>query len=363
MDARGGLESVLPESGRLREGDKDVLFGLFQAQTTTFPIGSSAGGFTWSFDPALGIPTRRSRSFGPMFAERPLTTGRHRLSVSFGYQRTRWRAMAGQHLADGIYFAYHDEDGWFEYVSRFALTTEQTAITATFGLFEGTDIGVRVPYVRQHVSGSQLYTCGFCSGITSTPVTGNSEGLGDVTIHGKVSLPARALDLAAGIALRLPTGDEQKLLGSGNTQVTAMLIGGGQTGPVAPHFNVGYTFAGPGIEVASSKDGIFDSEFRPSNELKYAMGMEFVVRRAITIAADINGRTLLRGAQPVMYSSPGSSQGLTVERDAVNLLLGAVSAKILLSGMWLVTAAVAFPLNDNGVQPGITPVFGFERAF
>jgi hypothetical protein len=45
------------------------------------------------------------------------------------------------------------------------------------------------------------------------------------------------------------------------------------------------------------------------------------------------------------------------------LLLGAVSAKFMVANSWLLTAAVAFPLNSNGLRPGITPVIGFERAF
>ena len=359
-NARRGLESVLPETAALREGDKEVLLGLFQAQATTFPIGSSAGGFTWSFDPVLGLPTRRSRSFGPMFAERPLTNGRHRLSISFGYQRTEWQGMAGQDLEEGIYFAYQDEDGWFEYLSQFQLTTEQTVFTATFGLFEHVDLGVRVPYLRQRVSGALLNTCGFCNGWTETPETGSSEGLGDVTIRGKIFMPTRAMDLAAGIDLRLPTGDERQLLGSGQTQLTTMLITGGQFGPIAPHLNVGYTFAGPGLEFENRFE---QGEFRPSSEFKYAMGVEFVASTPVTIAGDITGRTLFKAAQPLMYSSPGRSQGLTVRRGTVNLLIGAVSAKFLISGMWLITTAVAFPLNANGIQPGITPVIGFERAF
>jgi hypothetical protein len=360
MDARRGLETVMPETGALREGDKDVLLGLFEAQTTTFPIGSAAGGFTWSFDSALGLPTRRSRSFGPMFSERPLTTGRRRLNVSMGFQRTEWRAMAGQNLQDGLYFAFVDEDGWFEYLSQFSLTTEQTVVTATYGLFDRVDIGVRVPYVRQHVSGAKLYTCAFCDGWTSTPVTGHSAGLGDITIRGKVLVPAPVVDLAAGIDLRLATGDQEKLLGAGNTQLTAILIGGGQTGPIAPHFNVGYTFAGPGLEY---EDRYEQGEFRPSSEFKYAMGVEFVAAAPVTISADITGRALFKAATPYMYSSPGRAQGLSMHRRTVNLLLGAVSAKFLVSGMWLITTAVAFPLNDSGIQPGITPVFGFERAF
>src|SRR6185295_16199340 len=69
-------------TGALSENATEALYSLILGETTTFPIGSSAGGFTWSFDAGLGAPRRRSQSFGPMFAERPFTTGRGKLSVA-----------------------------------------------------------------------------------------------------------------------------------------------------------------------------------------------------------------------------------------------------------------------------------------
>src|SRR5262249_46373747 len=47
------------------------------AQISTFPLASSAGGFTYLYDPALGTFTRASSSFGPIFAERAITNGLH----------------------------------------------------------------------------------------------------------------------------------------------------------------------------------------------------------------------------------------------------------------------------------------------
>src|SRR5882724_7578792 len=39
-------------------------------QLSTFPIGSSSGGFVFNFDSATGLFTPASQSFGPGFAER-----------------------------------------------------------------------------------------------------------------------------------------------------------------------------------------------------------------------------------------------------------------------------------------------------
>ena len=41
------------------------------AQLSTFPLGSSSSGFTYDFDPELGVFNRSTETFGPVFAERP----------------------------------------------------------------------------------------------------------------------------------------------------------------------------------------------------------------------------------------------------------------------------------------------------
>ena len=63
-----------------------IITGLVPAissQLSSFPLGSSAGGFSWTFDPALGTFNRVSDSFGPVFAERALTVGRGRINLGW----------------------------------------------------------------------------------------------------------------------------------------------------------------------------------------------------------------------------------------------------------------------------------------
>jgi hypothetical protein len=78
-----------------------TLNSLVAAQVASFPLASSAGGFSWSFDSALGTLTRVSDSFGPVFAERALTVGRGRMNFAFAYQRTTFDALQGRELEDG----------------------------------------------------------------------------------------------------------------------------------------------------------------------------------------------------------------------------------------------------------------------
>ena len=61
------------------EGQELAPFLFNQAiasQLATFPLGSSSGGFTYTFDSSLGTYARSTNSFGPSFAERALTIGR-----------------------------------------------------------------------------------------------------------------------------------------------------------------------------------------------------------------------------------------------------------------------------------------------
>ncbi len=83
-------------TGALTENSSSALYGLLLGETTTFPIGSSAGGFTWIFDSSLQVPIRRSQSFGPMFAERPFTTGKGSLNVGVVFQHTSFASVGGR---------------------------------------------------------------------------------------------------------------------------------------------------------------------------------------------------------------------------------------------------------------------------
>ena len=80
-------------------------------QLSTFPLGSPAGGFTYSFDETLGTFRRTTPSFGPVFAERAVTMGRNRFNAGFSYQHTTYRSFEGQDLDGGAikFYLRHEE--------------------------------------------------------------------------------------------------------------------------------------------------------------------------------------------------------------------------------------------------------------
>jgi hypothetical protein len=108
------------------------------SQLTTFPIGSSSGGFSYGFDPSLGIFSRSTTSFGPSFAERALTIGRHKVSLGANYQHAGFDTFEGKKLQDGSikFYLTHQPVGGFFFEGDVIETALNLKLrTATVALF------------------------------------------------------------------------------------------------------------------------------------------------------------------------------------------------------------------------------------
>ena len=71
-------QALLVQTGRL-------LNSSLASQVSTFPLGSSAGGFTYQYDSALGVFSRSTESFGPIYAERAQTLGHGKWNTGVSY--------------------------------------------------------------------------------------------------------------------------------------------------------------------------------------------------------------------------------------------------------------------------------------
>ena len=248
-------------------------------------------------------------------------------------------------------------------------------MSATYGLHDKIDLAAIVPFGSSRVSGfSSIYWMDF--GVEDTFRTdrsGSSSGIGDILVRTKVALLASdGFDAAAAVDIRLPTGDPEKLLGTGSTQVRVLFIGGTTLGRVNPHVNVGYTFGGQGMVFgednrwAGSRGDPELISRQPSEEFNYTAGVDVAATLRITIAGDIIGRVVKNSAlMEFIDTGPVGDRQIipVVTPGTVHKLLGAVGAKVNVGGAWLLTGTVLFSLNDSGIKPAVTPVIGFERAF
>jgi hypothetical protein len=387
------FRSQTAASGVLRQLNAGIA-----AQISTFPIGSSSAGFTYTFDEGLGVYNRSTQSFGPIFTERPLTAGKGKFTMGVNYQNATWDSFDGKDLGSGemkLYLTHEDTnrngtslDFWFEgdiirADLKITLETKTAVVYANYGVTERFDLSVAVPFqdvsltasidteVERLATGSDpfiVHQFDTSGAIRKTYVeSGSASGVGDVLVRGKYNfLRGASASLAAFVDLRLPTGDDTELLGSGATQTRLSLVAGGGTGRFSPRASFGYTFSSGGSEFTGDLP----------NELYYTAGFDIVAHPRVTITADFLGRTLL-DAQSIVdkdttyrfrfRTDPTVRETvrreLGVETSNVSLLLGSAGIKINPVGNLLLIGNVLFKVGDKGLQDDITPVFGIGYTF
>jgi hypothetical protein len=234
------------------------------SQLVSVPLPSPAGGFTFQFDPTLGVFRRSTQSFGPILSERADTIGAHKVSVGFAYQRYTYDSVEGIDLASVPAVFTHDNAsqlGGREDVvvtsNAIEATVDQSTAFVTFGITDSLDLSLAVPLVstQLHVtSDATIHRLGTTNELTHFfrqsngdvgdrrlfTASGAAAGIGDLLVRFKTTIMRRpASALAVGANLRLPTGDEMNLLGSGATGVQPFVVWSGTLGKLSPHVNAG----------------------------------------------------------------------------------------------------------------------------
>lgn len=383
-------------------------------QLASFPLGSSSGGFTFTLDPTLGVLNRSAESFGPLFAERALTAGKGKLTVGGNYVRSTWDRFEGQSLEDGdvaLTLTHEDIDGSGDTLSPFfegdlidarlhmKLTTDTAVVFANYGVSDRFDIGVAVPFVRVkmdatiHTTVVNLATaenvrlfhifdpnqdtgCGgsrvSANGLQNDYcASGDASGIGDIVLRGKLGL-ARGdnMSLAAGVDVRLPTGKEEDLLGTGATQIKPYLIAGFLPKQrFSPHVNLGYTFTGESDLLGQLPD-----------EVDWTVGFDAAPSSHVTITADVIGRSLIDAQRlrvrdrvfnyrlvtdpPRPFHREEVRPEYFAEEATMNMILGSAGFKLNPFGRLLISFNALFPLSkNNGLQDDFTPVFAIDYNF
>ena len=391
-----------------------------RAQFANTPLGSSTGGFTYSFNEQSGIYTRNTESFGPAFTERAATIGRRRFSLGVNYQHTGFDSFAGQDLEDGsiaFYLPHTDccsaaapvpslqNPGFESDIMQATLTlnasTDTVAMFANYGVTDRFDVGLALPFVHvsldAEVHSTILRLSSGDNPLVHTFVQGqdvkestfsksdSASGIGDIVLRTKYNfMQATNTWLSLGVDLRLPTGDEDDLLGLGTTQGKFFLIASTTNDRFATHMNLGFTVSGEG-----KPETLY--QFEPlgvSDEFNYAGGVEFVASPKLTLLADFLGRTLFdagdieletktfpfragaasNATAPLQTSSTNPITGQPYEqlglRDGnLSLLLGSAGVKFNAATNLLLNAHILFPITDAGLRDRLTYAVGFEYAF
>jgi hypothetical protein len=173
-----------------------------------------------------------------------------------------------------------------------------------------------------------------------------STGIGDILLRAKWNFyRQKPYALATGLDLRLPSGSEDDLRGTGGVRVRPFFLASGTWGKVAdkwgavsPHVNVGFDLG--------STDVVDNSFF-------YRVGVDWTPFKIVTFAVDILG-------QYIINNSRVQTNGQDAGNNVVDASVG------LKANVWknvLVMANVLFPLNDTGLRANFVPFVGIEVDF
>src|SRR5262245_48510499 len=179
---------------------------VIAAQLATIPLGSSSGGFSYTFDPALGTFSRESSTFGSAWVERALTAGRGRWNLGFNFQHATYDTLEGKDLSGGnvaVYLVHQDcctpenqagtppapffEGDIIRNQLSLKLTSSTFTLYANYGFTDRLDLGIVVPFVTTRMEASAHATVLKLATADVPGIHNFPGGAADETIHDSAS--------------------------------------------------------------------------------------------------------------------------------------------------------------------------------
>jgi hypothetical protein len=359
-------------------------------QIVSLPLPAPASGFTYQFDPGLGVFTRSTSTFGPILAERADTIGARRVTLGFAYQRLAFDSIESMDLKSIPAVFTHDNaelrggrEDVITTVNAIDSKVGRSAAFITYGVTNKLDVSIAVPYISVDmvvVSDATIHRIG-----TTIPEVhffraaddsigdrriftafGHASGIGDITVRMKQRVSSNPKNgLALGLDLRLPTGDERDLLGTGAAGLQPFAAWSANYETFSPHVNLGYQWNGSSLLGGDLDSGVSDG--LPDLAV-YAVGAVIAVHPRVTAAVDLLGRYIIdtpRVRRDEFHALDGRSvfPNITFDAGGIHEVSGAVGLKINLAGRLLVNTNLLVRLNNAGLRDKVSPLVGIEYAF
>jgi len=422
---------------------------------SVIPLASPASGVITKFDPATGAELPASSSLGPIFTERAETIGRHKFYVGLSTEQFHFTSFDGQSTRAGLKLL--DPGGQpttitlpsgvstsppLTYTMSTDVRVSQNMALLTFGLTNRFDVSVGLPVVHTAVSAGgytdTIYAGdGFATGNSHcwcqgtltpniAPATNNlnslllpqinfnalgKTGFGDMLLRFKGTVMERPqMALALGADLRLPTGDDRNLLGTGTTEVKPFAALSFYTRPwsngivFSPHVNIGWQFAGQSIlagqivpttkSVRATLNGttyplttVYAPPFTATQAylpdvFSWAVGSEVALGKRNTVILDVLGNQIgwihgipnmatlsVRNALPPVQPNQPLAKSETISgfvsasRMSFGQYSGAFGYKGRIVGNLVGTANVLVRFDNNGLVARAVPLFGLSYTF
>jgi hypothetical protein len=365
------------------------------SQLTAVPVPSPASGFTYKFDPATGTFVRSTRSFGPILTDRGETIGRGRIAFGTTLQHFSFDELDGVSLSNVPALFRHDAykttGGRSDVIAtENAITANVTQFTGalTYGVADRFDISIAVPIVQTTLSLVSNATIERVGTGTDTGVhyfldptapgghgtthqffaSGEASGIGDILLRAKGNLfHASGRALAGGLDVRVPSGDERNLLGSGAIGIRPFAALSTAVGAASPHVNVAYQWNGKTLLAGDVRQGLKGDM---PDQFNVSAGSDFSVNPHLSVVLDVIGQRFVKSPRlvtfPFLATGPAGSVALNDLRfDTTSFWAssGSIGMKANVARRLLIDFNLRFALNHAGLTDRVTPLLGMEWAF
>jgi len=344
------------QDARAAAATRDTISTFLLVELAALPVTSSASAFTYRLDRSLGTVVRSSDSFGPFIVERSLTAGLLRGSLALGYQSASFDTIDGRSLTDGTLVAtasrLRGDAQPFDVESvSLEIHTNTVTLLGNIGVTDRLDIGAALPFVALSMNGRRVDTYRGTE-LVQAMASASASGPGDFLIRGKYNVLRRTgSGLAIGGEARLPTGNEQNLLGTGEASIKPRLIASLERDRVAVHGDIGYTIGGL------------------SDELVYGGAITVLGTSRLTLVGEITGRRLSSAGRLTETTEPHPTLAgvdtirLTGVPRATERVAGGIGFKWNIATTLLLSANVVRPLTSAGLNARWMSTFALDYSF
>ncbi len=358
----------------------DALAGAIGNQVArSIPVLSASAGYTYRYDPTLEAFTRTSETLGPLFLERPDTLGRGKFNVNVSYQYVELNQIDGDDMGaleapDPIVLDNSNPAGPLPRTANrvrynLKLINNVEAFSFTYGVLDNLDVNLLVPLLETNFDVTAYNTqVAEKSAGTFVPAPrgtrrgtehGNAVGIGDILLRAKYQLPRwGVLRAAAGLQLRLPSGDEDNLQGTGSFEASpAFYVSALFWGRVQPYWNAA---------IDLNADDVSQSQAR------YGFGVDVDVTRRIGLALALLGRSeFARSAPPgetsFLHLTPTGVESqplLGINFDRKDYFDFSFGTRVVVWRQIMLFVNGIYAINDSGLRnDSIIPTVGFEGTF
>ena len=353
------------------------------------PLAAPVSGFVLGFDKKLGIPVEESQNLGSVLTERGNTVGKHKLFLGFTYQRFVCQTNDGiklKNLPSAYFIQTVPGTTTNEYgvsVNSLSANLSQYTGIIAFGLTDRVDVSFTLPYERVSMSaGNSSVQQAFVQsggGVTLSGIqagqhiAGAAHGIGDVLLNVKAAVfSGEKSKLAGGIEVRLPSGDELNLLGTGAYGFKPYVVYS-RLGRITPHVNFGYQWNSFSDLNRNVNGG---GNLRLPDSLDYSAGADIGVVKKLTIVGDFVGQHYFNAPRvtaavpasqaniPGLPSVFANSPTVGVATSGLDLNNVAIGLKVNPVGRLIVSANALIRVDNGGLRPArFVPLVGVSYRF